>query len=281
LTQIKVGPDLPIKVGIIQERSCLMPPDTVRVTEDAFHRLQTSHPALLTDEDLANAAEVAIWNCDPALCDRVRVSTKRGVLTLAGAVDSDAQRAAVVQAVRDLDHDIVQVVDKLDVVPAAPAGDGARPVPVGRYEIASEPMVYVTRYCSTEPSSIAAALNDAVQTLDRRFEALGLARPEAAVVLYRNRLPESLTIDVGYIVPASPSLRSEVELKAGDTPAGTMLATPSTLSPREVLDTHDRLLEEAGQQGLSPGNFAWQRFPCSALRIQPMHPLGPLYLPVG
>jgi hypothetical protein len=261
LIQIKVGPDLLIKVGIIQERSCLMPPDTVCVTEDAFHRLQTSHPALLADEDLENAAEVAIWNCDPALRDRVRVSARQGVLTLAGAVDSDTQRAAVVQAVRGLDHDIVQVVDELDVVPAALAENGATPAPYDRHEIASEPMVYVTRYCSTEPSSIAAALNDAVQMLDRWSEGLGLARPEAAVVLYRNRLPESLTIDVGYILPASPSLRPGVELKAGNTPGGAMLAAPVTLSPREVLGTHDRLLDEAGRQGLSPGNFVWQRFP--------------------
>jgi hypothetical protein len=282
LTQIKVGSGIPIKVGFIQERSCLMPPDTVRVTEDTFHRLQTSHPALLTDEDLENAAEVAIWNCDPALRDRVRVSAKQGVLTLAGIVDSGAQRAAVVQAVRALDHDIVRVVDQLDVMPpAAPAVNDAGPEPFGRREIDSEPMLYVTRYCSTEPSSIAAALNDAAQTLDRRFEALGLAQPEAAIVLYRNRLPESLTIDVGYILPASLSLPPEIELKSGGTPAGIMLSAPSPRSPRDVLGTHDRLLEEAGRQALSPDTFAWQRFPCSALRIQPVHLPGPLYLPVG
>jgi hypothetical protein len=116
-----------------------MPPETVRVIEDAFHRLQTPRPALLTDEDLESAAEVAIWNCDPLLRDRVCVSARQGVLTLTGAVDADAQRAAVVQAVRALDHDIVQVVDALDVMPSAPAGEGVVPEPRGRVEPALRP----------------------------------------------------------------------------------------------------------------------------------------------
>jgi hypothetical protein len=258
-----------------------MPPETVRVTEDAFHRLQTPHPDCLTDEDLENAVEVAIWNCDPALHDRVRASIKHGVVTLAGIVASNAQRAAVVEAVRALDRDIRQVVDELDVMPATPAEDDGAAASFGRREIDSEPMLYVTRYCGTDPSSIAAALNDAVGTLDDRFEALGLARPEAAVVLYRNRLPESLTIDVGYVLPASLALRPEVELKAGDTPAGTMLSAPSPHGLRGVLGAIDRLMDEASRQGLSPGDFAWQRLPYSALRIVPVHLPGPLYLPVG
>jgi hypothetical protein len=281
LTWIKAGPGILVRVGIIQERSCLMPPDTVRVTEDAFHRLQTPRPALLTDEDIENAAEVAIWNCDPDLRDRVCVSARQGVLTLTGAVESDAQRAAVVQAVRDLDRDIAQVVDELDVVLAAPTEAGPAPEASGRREIDSEPMLYVTRYCGTEPSSIAAALNDAVEVLDRRFEALGLARPETAIVVYRNRLPESLTIDVGYVLPARPALPPEVELKAGNTAAGPMLSLPSPPGFRGVLGALDRLTDEASRQGLSPGDCAWQRIPYSALRIQPVHLSGLLYLPVG
>lgn len=257
-----------------------MPPDSVHVAEDAFHRLQTPHPALLTDEDLENAAEVAIWNCEPALRDRVRPSVKNGVVTLAGIVASNAQRAAVVEAVRALDHDIGRVVDELDVVPAA-AGEDEAASPFARHEINSEPMLYITRYCGTEPSSIAAALNDALGTLDRGFEALGLARPEAVVVLYRNRLPESLTLDVGYVLPARLVPRPEVELKAGDTPAGTMLSAPSPRGLRGVLGAIDRLMDEASRQNLSPGDFAWQRLPYSALRIQPVHLPGPLYLPVG
>lgn len=252
----------------------------VRVTEDAFHRLQTSHPASLTDEDLENAADVAIWNCDPALRDRVRVTARQGVLTLTGAVSSGAQRQAVTQAVRALDHDIRQVVDKLGVRPGAPTESGVAPGVFGRHETGSDPMLYVTRYCGTDPSSITAALNDAVGLLDRRFEALGLAPPEAVVVRYRNRQPESLTIDVGYVLPASVPLGPEIELKAGGTPAGTMISAPSPRGTHEVLGMHDRLLREAARQGLSPGSFTWQRFPYSALRIQPVRLPGPLYLPI-
>lgn len=253
----------------------------VHVIEDAFHRLQTSHPDSLTDEDLEKAAEVAIWNCDPALRDRVRVSARQGVLTLAGTVSSNAQRQAVAQAVRTLDHDIRQVVDRLDVRSGEPAGNDAGPVPLGQHEFGSEPMLYVTRYCSTDPSSITAAFNDAVHTLDQRFAALGLEPPGDVIVLYRNRLPESLTLDVGYVLPASVPLGPETELKAGGTPAGKMLSAPTPDGAHEVLGTHDQLLEEASRQGLSPGNFAWQRFPHSAILIHPVRLPGPLHLPVA
>jgi hypothetical protein len=258
-----------------------MPPDTIHVHEDAFHRLQTSRPAVLTDEDLENAAGVAIWNCAPALRHRVHVAARSGVVTLTGTVASNRQRAAVVRAVRALDRDIRQVIDELRVAPETHVEDLAGPAPYARHEFAGDPMLYVTRYCSTEPSSITAALNDAARTLDQRFAALGLEPPDAVVVVYRNRLPESLTIDVGYVLPAGLPLAPEAELQAGRTPGGVMLSAPAPRGMRDLLGTHDRLIEEAGRQGLAPGNFAWQRFPYSAIRIQPMHRPGPLYIPVS
>jgi len=259
-----------------------MPDEIVQVTEDAFHRLQEpleDHAA--SDEDLTNAAQVAIWNCDPDLHRRVRASANDGHLTLTGTVATQRQRSSIEAAVLGLGNGANRLTNMIECIGTAQSEEEKPTPPAAHQKVAAEPMLYVRRYCGTEPYSLTAALHEALGVLDRRFLDLGLAVPGEAIVIYRNRLPESVVLDVGYALPSSAHMKSDDELKVGMTPEGTMLSAPAAFGSRRLFQVHDQLIQRARLGNLSPTNFAWQRLPLGAARLRVEHPAAPLYLPVG
>ena len=258
-----------------------MSDDVVQVIEDAFHRLQQPQPDNPpTDEDLANAARIAVWTCDPALRGQVRASAQGGQVKLEGFVENEAQRAAIEAAVRAMPAGIKGGTNAIRFGSPA-AADSGQPAGPMVHRAGGEPMIYITRYCGVDPSSLTAALREALDTLDKRFAELGLPVPEEVVVIYRNRLPESVVLDVGYLLPESAEVETDAEMKRGATPEGLMISTPAQYGSRDLFDVHDRLLRQARLANLLPMALAWQRFPLQAARLRPDHPAAPLYVPVS
>ncbi|MEO8883220.1 MAG: hypothetical protein ABI377_07415 [Devosia sp.] len=258
-----------------------MPDEIVQVTEDAFRRLQQpQQDSPESDEDLANAAQVAIWNCDPDLHRRVRASANDGYLTLSGTVATERQRSSIETAVLGLGDGTNRLTNMIEVIGATQNEEEKPTPPAAHQEVAAEPMLYVRRYCGIEPYSLSAALHEALAVLDRRFLDLGLTTPDEAIVVYRNRLPESVVLDVGYVLPSSARAKSDDELKVGMTPGGSVLSAPAAFGSRGLFEVHDQLIERARLGRLSPMNFTWQRLPLEAVRLRVEHP-APLYLPIG
>jgi hypothetical protein len=256
-----------------------MSAESVHVIEDAFHRLQQPQEHALTDEDMADAARAAIWTCDPALRDCVHIAVSGGRVTLTGTVGSAEQRERVERAVLNLDHAIRSVVNRIEV---AGTNGQSGTVPITAREMSPEPMLYVTRHCSVDPSSMTAALEDAIASLDARFAALNLAAPEEVVVVYRNRLPETAVLDVGFVLPRGAAVPAwnDDELKAGTTPAGATISALAERGARGLFDLHDHLVRDARLADLSPRSFAYQRFPLQEARLRADRPVRPLYLAV-
>jgi hypothetical protein len=258
----------------------IMPDAVVHVVEDAFHRLQHPQPASpSTDEDLANAARVLIWSREPGLRGRVHASASNGRLTLTGSVDDATQRSRLEIAVSRL-KGVEAVTNEIEIADAAKAGDKSPVASTPHHQVTSGPMLYVTRYCSVEPSSLAAALHGAVDVLDQRFAQLGLPLPEEVLVIYRNRLPETVTVDIGYTLSEPAQIESNDDLKLAYTPKGEMLSAPAQVGTHRLFEVHDQLLRHAQLANLAPANFAWQQFPLKAARLGPGHVTAPLYLPV-
>jgi hypothetical protein len=256
-----------------------MSAETVHVIEDAFHRLQQPQEHALTDEDMANAARAAIWTCDPALRECIDVAVSDGRVTLTGTVGSAGQRERVERAVLNLDRAIRSVVTRIEVAGTKAAGD-AEPI-TGR-EMIPEPMLYVTRHAGISPSSMTAALEDAIASLDARFAALNLAAPEEVVVVYRHHLPETAVVDVGYVLPKGEVVPAwdDDELKAGTTPAGATISALAEGGAHGLFDLHDHLVRDARLADLSPRSFAYQRFPLKDARLRADRPASPLYVPL-
>ena len=252
-----------------------MPDDVVHVVEDAFHRLQHPQQDHATDEDLANAALLTIHNCAPDLHGRIRASATDGHLTLTGTVENALQRRAIEVAVSKCGAK--SVTNAIEIVGAAAVGEV--PHPTADHQVAGEPMLYVTRHCGLEPYSLTAALHDAIGVLDRRFAELNLPVPEEVVVVYRNRLPESVVLDIGYALSPSAQVVGSDDLRLGRTPEGAMFAAPAQFGARELFEVHDQLLRRTHLAELSPAAFSWQRLSLQNARLPTEHPASLLFVP--
>jgi hypothetical protein len=255
-----------------------MADETLAVTEDAFHRLQTPHPDdPHSDENLANAAQLAILAAEPALRGRVRVSVSGARATLQGDVDNAEQRRRAVEAVRVLGNTIAGIKNMLTI--ATEAGNLREPA-ITRERPPGQDLVYVTRFCGVDASSITAAVNDAIRCLDRSFTAQGLQRPGEVIVLYRNRLPESVVIDVGYAIASGGMVETtDEELRIGRTPEGEMISTFAAAG-EPLFEAQDRLIRHARRSGFTVKNVAWQRYSLATTRPREQ-PASPLYVPVS
>lgn len=265
----------------------------VKILEDEFHRLQTpSAPKGVTaapfvgntsiDDNIAEAVKVALWHLGAPLCGRVEASVADARVTLTGTVDSIEQIGAIESAVFAVDGiagitNFVEVETKAatEDAPAAVAPDN-----LARAQVTSQPMLFVTRYCSLEPASVTAAIGQGLHVLDGFIAELAEPAPKEAIVIYRNRLPETVIVEVGYPVSAGVAKRAAGEVKSGKTPGGSMLSIMPAAGLGGLLEAHDRLLEHARRAKLIPGKAVWQRFSAKRVRLGAERPCVSLYLPV-
>ena len=266
----------------------------VKILEDEFHRLQTpSSPTGVTtgpfvgnasvDDNIAEAVRVALWRLGAPMCGRVEATVADARVTLTGTVSSLEEIGAIESAVFAVDG-IAGITNFVEVETKAAKEDAPAALAPGselsRTQVTSQPMLFVTRYCSLEPASVTAAIRQGMNVLDGFIGGLAEPPPKEAIVIYRNRLPETVIVEVGYPVSASVAKRAAGEVKSGKTPGGSMLSIMPDAGLGGLLEAQDRLLEHARRAKLIPGKAVWQRFSAKRARLGAERPCVPLCLPV-
>ena len=145
----------------------------------------------------------------------------------------------------------------------------------------SFPLLFVTRYCGVELSSVAAAVHEALGVLDAHLKRLRVARPRDVVVTYRNHMSQSVTVDIGYVVALETVAQASGEITGGWSPGGSMLWYLPHAGIQGVFDAHEDLRRLAEGQGLSVSATVWQRFDSRALHGQPILPRTRAYVPLA
>lgn len=113
------------------------------------------------------------------------------------------------------------------------------------------PMVYVVRFCGAQPSSIGAAVGQAITVLDNFLSRLGMRLPSQLFVVYRNHIEGAVTVQVGYPVSKEATAAVTGEIFAGSTPSGPMVALVGERTLDEILSVGRSLPEGSG-------SYTWQ-----------------------
>lgn len=139
-------------------------------------------------------------------------------------------------------------------------------------EYRGKPLVYVVRFCGIEESSVASAIRQGIGVLDDFLERQRADGPDELVVVYRNRLPGAVTLQIGFPVKQPVADAATGEVFAGVTPSGSMVE----MLPGGDLD--DVLNVGAGfPEGTS--SFTWQTFHQRDFRPWRGHPSAPVMAP--
>lgn len=146
----------------------------------------------------------------------------------------------------------------------------ARSVPTINFE--GRPFVYVVRFCGTEESSIASAIRQAIGVLDNFLQSQRAGDPDELLIVYRNRLPGAVTLQVGFPVQQAVADAVGGEILAGLTPSGPMVEMLPGGELAEVLDAGAGLPEGSA-------SYIWQSFRPAEFRPWRVHPSAPVLAP--
>jgi hypothetical protein len=144
--------------------------------------------------------------------------------------------------------------------------------PMHTIDCQGRPLVYVVRFCGTEESSVASAIRQAIGVLDNFMRGQDAGEAQELVVVYRNRLPGAVTLQVGFPVAQRIADAAAGEVFAGVTPAGPMIEMPSGGELEDVLAVGARLPE-------GRASFTWQTFRLADFRPWRAHPSAPVLVP--
>lgn len=144
--------------------------------------------------------------------------------------------------------------------------------PVDAVDHQGRPLVYVVRFCGTEESSVASAIRQAIGVLDNFLQGQGAGEAQELVVVYRNRLPGAVTLQVGFPVAQRIADAAAGEVFAGLTPSGPMIEMLPGGDLEDVLDVGAQLPEGGA-------SFTWQSFRPSDFRPWRQHPSAPVMAP--
>jgi len=230
------------------------------------------------DDNLAELAEMAMWKAIGVADRTVELCVETGVVRLSGTLKNAAQLEAVTAAVSRVPgvrEVVAQVILDEPKGRATSSRRGAAP-----QEVAIEPLLYVVRYCGLDEASMSAAVREAVSELDRLFTGHGLKPAKVLYMVYRNRRPDTVTIEIGMPVEALPNFETS-GLHAGHTPGGQILSGKTAAGVDAMLATVDRLTRSAVRHGLRPADHWWQRFETEAFRPWRGHPVAKVFLPAN
>lgn len=115
----------------------------------------------------------------------------------------------------------------------------------------AHPMVYVVRFCGSHPSSIGAAVGQAIAVLDSFVGNLSTPQPKQLFVVFRNHIEGAVTVQVGYPVLAEAAAAATGEILSGHTPSGPMVE----LSGEKTLD---HILAVGRSLPESAAAYTWQ-----------------------
>ena len=142
-------------------------------------------------DNLCEMVQAVLWSTLGSKAHALSVNVSETTVTLAGTLDSEAERATAVATAKSV-RGIVSVADQIDVRKAGSAPSGVETSPAR--------MVYLRRFCSMDEASTSAAIRQAVSELDALFSDTEIL-PQNLVVIYSNILGGTVTLDVG--VPCS------------------------------------------------------------------------------
>lgn len=145
--------------------------------------------------------------------------------------------------------------------------------------VAPRLMIHVVRYCGEEDASTTAAIRQATEVLDRYLVSIDEPVGRELIVVYRNRLPGAVTLEVGYPVDQSVADQATGEIAAGPAPSGPMISTTTGLGFASVLAAERRLSGPLAKANRSR-SFTWQSFKASDFRPWRGHPSSPLFAPL-
>ena len=123
----------------------------------------------------------------------------------------------------------------------------------------SRPMVSVLRFCGLEGSSIAAGIRSGLDALRSLGRDLG-GSTGPAYVIYRNRQPGSVVVEVGMPLPEGAAYRNTGEFRSGRTPKGAALQGDAHAWGNSLVDAQTQLCELAQKHGLEHEPYWWQVF---------------------
>lgn len=259
------------------------------IAEDDFHRIQTPTESALSTEpatgnatvedNLVESILVALYLIEPTLRRHVRVSISDHVVTLTGTVESMEQRRAIETAVKAIDG-VYGISDLTEIIPAASQTPAPTP-DTSIKKVRRRPMIYVTRYCSTDPASITAAIRQGAETLDAFLRHFGRPLPDETIVIYRNWHQDTVIVEIGYPAIAGTAKWATGEVMSGQAPSGDMISELPGDGVEGVIVARRRLLEEARLAGLSPTGIVWQRFPQRAEHLHRDYPAVAVFLQVS
>ena len=84
----------------------------------------------------------------------------------------------------------------------------------------TRPMIFVTRYCTLEASSLAAAVRESLDILGHFASHHPEIKPKPPIVIYRNQRNSTVTLDTGLPIDREPDATITGELGVGRVPSG-------------------------------------------------------------
>ncbi len=228
------------------------------------------------DDNLAELLRVAMWNAIGTDDRTVDLAVRQGVVTLSGVLGSAALIKKLEAAVAAVPG-IVQLRNLVQV--SATMRQPGRSAP--RRRRGPEPFVYVTRFCGLDEASTAAAIREAVAEFDALFAATGAPPGKELIVVFRNRLPEAITLDIGMPIPSVLVGRLGEEFRAGYLPAGPLAQALPTTGLTGVLKAGEQLIAQAYPGRRDAFHGFWQRFRSPQFRPWQGHVPVPVFIDVA
>jgi hypothetical protein len=203
-----------------------------------------------------------------------------GTVTLTGAVHSLKQRTLIVDAVNRV-QGVTRVVDCIrpDRVRHRQSRGKSRATAAIK-EITAHPMLYVVRHCVLDEASISAAMRQALPLLEEAVSARGAKATGELIVVYRNRVPGAVTVEIGVPVDLSIDADSPGEPALGRSPGGAMLSRTAIAGLPGLLRREAELVATARAAGLEAGSYFWQSFSHDQTHPWVGHPEAKVYLTI-
>ncbi|MBI4924084.1 MAG: BON domain-containing protein [Devosia nanyangense] len=235
------------------------------------------------DDNIAECAQIAIWNVIGRRGRAITLTVDQGVVTIAGKLVTGEHRDEVIAAIGHL-RGVRGVVDETIVPPhAKPAARSrpSRPRKATHIEwTQSRPFVYLVRFCSPDEASMSAAIRQAVAQLDTVLAAQALPTAQSLIVVYKNHQPQTVTLEIGVPVELETVREAAGGIHTGLTPGGaslTVRADPGIAGLRAAELVLARLAEKSGHTAL---NHLWQAFDAASFRPWLGHPSAVLHLAI-
>lgn len=235
------------------------------------------------DDNIAECAQIAIWNVIGKRGRAVTLSVDQGVVTISGKLVTGERRDAVIAAIGRL-RGVRYVVDETIVPPhpnPAARSRPSRPRKATHIEWTEpRPFAYLVRFCSLDEASMSAAIRQAVAQLDAFLAAEALPAAQSLIVVYKNRQPQTVTLEIGVPAELGTVHQAAEGVHTGLMPGGASLTVRADPGLAGLLNAEAALARLASKSGHAALDQLWQEFDAASFRPWLGHPPAPLHLAI-